>query len=148
MSSPLDLPFVRANTWDVEQLRDEHQLQRMFENRGEVDGDVSYYSVNYDAQKYGAPLHAPYDPPSYGTCLNGPMKCSVNGNFCVTNVVSRPVDSCDAKKHAKPPVCYPGLVPAVIGCGLDQSGQARVQWQCLPGWKTYERRVEPENMNS
>lgn len=119
MSTSLDVPFVRANTWNCKQLREPHQLQRCYENRGELDADVAYFGINYDSQKYGVPLHAPYDPPSYATCENGPIKSGVNGDFCVTNVISR--------KY--PPVCISGLVPRKIG-GKDNSINA--QWQCLP----------------
>ncbi len=148
MSSNLNLPFVPSNTWNFEQLRDKNQLQRGFENRGEIDADIAFYSINYDAQLYGYPLHQPYDMPSYMTCENGPEKCATNGDFCVTNVVSRPVHSCDRMSDKAPPLCYPGLRPKMIGCGKDSTGQFRAQFQCLPLWKSNERRIEPGNMNS
>jgi len=148
MSSSLNIPFVKASTWNCEGLRDENQLQRCFENRGEIDADISFYSVNYDSQLYGYPLHQPYDPPSYMTCLDGPEKCAVNGDFCITNVVSRPVYSCTKMSDKTPPLCYPGLIPKMIGCGEDKDGVLRSQWQCLPTWKTNERRISPANMNS
>jgi hypothetical protein len=138
MSRALDVPFVKGNTWDCEQLRDAHQLQRCFENRGELDADVAFYGINYDSQRHGVPLHAPYDPPGYATCIDGPTKCGSNGDFCITNVVSRSVE------EKTPPLCQPGLglVPKMIGCSEDRHGQRRSQWQCLPTWKTTERRVE------
>ncbi len=148
MSSDLNVPFVKVNTWQCEQLRDKHQLQRCFENRGEVDAPIAFYSINYDAQKYGVPLGQPFDPPGYMTCENGPEKCGVNGDFCITNVVSRPVHSCIKMSDKTPPLCYPGLRPKMIGCGKDTDGVLRAQFQCLPTWKTNQRRIEPENMNS
>ncbi len=148
MSASLEIPFVLGNTWNCEQLRDEHQLQRCFENRGEIDANVAFYGINYDSQKYGVPLHAPYDSPSYMNCENGPVKCAVNGDFCITNVVSRPVESCHKMSDKAPPLCFPGLRPKMIGCGKDKDDILRAQFQCLPTWKTNERRLNVENMNA
>ena len=150
MSSRLNVPFIPANTWDVEQLRDFGQLQRMFENRGEIDAEVPYYSINYDSQRSGKPLPAPYDPPGYETCTNGPTKCT-NGHFCVTNVVSREVPSCDFNDQPTRaiPVCMPGLTPQIIGCVKSPDGPGyRAQMQCLPSWKTNQRRMSPAKMNT
>jgi hypothetical protein len=138
------LPFELANTWDVEQLRDNHQLQQnMYANsRGEIRAPITYYSINENSQLNGTPLHAPYDAPPYGRCTDGPTRYT-NADFCVTNIVSRPVESCEKIPRAAIPRCLPGLLPRAVGCAQDATGQNRMQFQCLPTEQTAERRTHP-----
>lgn len=173
MTTPLNLPFVKANTWDIRQTRVENSMQKCFEktgslsncpinnssadspgramstgasqinrpyeNRGEIDAHVTYYGINYDSQLDPLiPLNHPYDSPAYRDCSKGPIRCSQNGDFCVTNVVSRQVcnvdDPIEVLKTA--PKCNQGFSPTVVGItpkhATDIITPARVQWQCLP----------------
>lgn len=138
------LPFELANTWDVEQLRDYHQLQNntYANSRGEIRAPVAYYSINQAAQLNGDVLNAPYDAPPYGRCTDGPVRVT-NADFCVTNIVSRPVNSCEAIPKSAIPVCQPGLLPRAVGCARDATGQTRMQFQCLPTEHTAQRRIHP-----
>ena len=139
MTTPLNLPFVRANTWDVRQTRvnrsnDNSQVNRAFENRGELAAPIFYYGINYDSQlNPSIPLNHPYDSPAYRDCAQGPIHCAVNGNFCTTNVVSRLVHhpQNDREVLETAPTCHDGYTPTIVGMG-PSNGPTRVQWQCLP----------------
>lgn len=141
----LNLPFDRGNTWDCAENIEEPQ--RCFSNRGEVDGNVSYYGINYNAQLRGnaVELPAPIDTPralmgshslqpGEANCALGPIRLQENKNYCSTNVVSRPVPSCHEIPSDTAPRCEPGLTPTIIGCdsGTYRRGGPRAQWQCLP----------------
>lgn len=126
-------PFSQTNDWNITNLRDYHQQQSSFVNDiGAITAEVQYFGINNSAQGYNWPLGQPFDPPSYSRCINGPMRFG-GTDWCVTNVVSRPVPTCNdsdsIRKYA--PQCAPGLKPHVVGCTIDKTGQSRAQYQCL-----------------
>lgn len=126
-------PFTPTNYWNIETLRDYKQQQSPFVNDNHaITAGVQYYGINTAAQGDNWALQAPFDPPAYSRCIYGPMRFG-GQDFCVTNVVSRPISSCDDKESIKKyaPDCAPGLRPHVIGCTTDKTGQVRAQYQCL-----------------
>ena len=129
----LTVPFERANTWDCPQ--DVSQPQRCFANRGEIAGDVAYYGVSYESQKDPTvPLQRPLGPApvATGPC-SGPVRIEINRDACVSNVVSRPVESCSNVSSKDSPSCANGLTPVLVGCsdGEGRRGGPRAQWQCI-----------------
>lgn len=127
--------FTRSNYWNVENLRDYNQEQRPFVNdQNALYANVQYFGINTSSQSNNHALGQPYDSPAYTRCQNGPMRMG-GRDWCVTNVVSRPVESCHSVQSIKStqPVCAGNLRPYVVGCAVDNKGNHRAQWQCLPG---------------
>ena len=126
-------PFSTTNYYNIETLRDYHQQQSPFLNDAKaLTANVQYFGINNSSQGDNWPLGQPFDPPAYERCTNGPLR-EGGQDFCATNVVSRPIPSCDdshaIKKFA--PDCAPGLKPHMVGCAKDKRGQTRAQYQCL-----------------
>jgi len=136
-----DPPFSPTNHWNITNLRDYHQQQSPFVNdMGAIASGVQYFGINVSAQSDNWPLGQPFDPPAYGRCTTGPIRFG-GEDFCVTNVVSRPVPCCDDYESVGrfAPECAPGLRPHIVGCALDSTGQPRAQYQCLNSEREAQR---------